>query len=226
MDNNRCTQLCSHSLQAAVVSQMRQEIANLKLDLSRLVEAGGLTGDKECDSKVQKLLQGVRLLMDEQDWACLPCWAELTWLWCTQVVRPDSVPATAFTESGESWAVALDPDLQAEVALLEVENERLREEAQVLLMRQQLLEDLAAKVGVRWVRADLVLGFNVHGMCSSFMVSFLGRGLMLPVAAACLLLLYPCDQTATNTDAAPCFMCADRHRKALQLTVAIIDATT
>lgn len=40
-------------------------------------------------------------------------------------------------------------DMDVELALLEAENERLREEAAVLLTRQKLLEDLVAQTGAK-----------------------------------------------------------------------------
>jgi hypothetical protein len=43
----------------------------------------------------------------------------------------------------------LAQEMNVEVAMLESENERLREEARQLLQRQQKLEELAAKHGVR-----------------------------------------------------------------------------
>ncbi len=54
---------------------------------------------------------------------------------------------------GGGTAYSMDPfsaaEFNVELALLEAENERLREVARVLLLRQQQLEELAAKKEVR-----------------------------------------------------------------------------
>jgi hypothetical protein len=52
------------------------------------------------------------------------------------------------SSSSDPW---LAQEVNVEIAMLESENERLREEAKQLLQRQQKLEELAAKRGIKVV---------------------------------------------------------------------------
>ncbi|KAJ9528074.1 hypothetical protein QJQ45_005736 [Haematococcus lacustris] len=125
-------------VQAAVVNKAREDISALKAQLAELVAeashlhptsppapAAAATSDTVAESQGAEALKQARFLLEG-------------------VVAPQQRASSAYGMHPHAAA-----EFNVEQALLEAENERLREVAQILLMRQKLLEELVASKGVK-----------------------------------------------------------------------------
>ncbi|KAJ9528282.1 hypothetical protein QJQ45_014262 [Haematococcus lacustris] len=123
---------------AAVVNKAREDISALKAQLAELVAeashlqptsspaaAAAAASDTVAESQGAEALKQARFLLEG-------------------VVAPQQRASSVYGMHPHAAA-----EFNVEQALLEAENERLREAAQILLMRQKLLEELVASKGVK-----------------------------------------------------------------------------